>query len=107
MSRKMRIRAPQDWLLPIVVSAVISMIASGCGNEEENRPTGALNLGGGTGFGGAVLSIGTCDESDEARECKVYHHQANGVTSCFSGVQFCEDGQWSDCLASDSEPSAE
>lgn len=95
------------WLGRASVVGVIAVIAAGCGAEEESRPAGAANLGGDTGFGGAVLSIGSCDEDGDPRECKVYHHQANGVVSCYSGVQFCEDGRWTDCLAADTTPATE
>lgn len=95
------------WVPAAAALVLLSMVSSGCGVEGDERPGGTLNLGGERGFGGAPPSLGACSQEGEQKECTVYVHQANGVTSCFSGAQFCDEGEWSDCLPLDQIPISE
>lgn len=38
-----------------------------------------------------------CEEGAQ-RECIVRRRQGNGVVSCWTGTQFCVDGEWSECF---------
>lgn len=69
------------------------MFSVGCAGSDEAAP--ALDLG----MGGAppMPQAGPCEEGEQ-RECSIVIHQASGVKSCFTGVEFCVDGEWSDCL---------
>ncbi len=44
-----------------------------------------------------------CDEGAQ-RDCQIIIDEANGVRSCWQGVQFCVEGSWSDCFVDDAEP---
>ncbi len=72
-----------------VFLAALGMLACG----ESERPP--LKL---AGLGSQALGVeeGPCDSS-EPRQCSTKHEQANGVVSCFTGLQHCEDGQWGAC----------
>lgn len=91
--------------------AVWAFVATGCAGAEPppfvSKPSkgsgggagegGAQGMAGETGSGGR--SNARCDE-DEQRECVVFVQQANGVTSCWKGFQYCVNGAWTDCLES-------
>ena len=77
-----------------------------CGSEGEDSPPAALDLGGGgLGGGHTIIDVGACD-GDEGleKECTIYIEQASGVTSCFTGFQYCSAGRWTECLDPDHDP---
>jgi hypothetical protein len=96
----------RKWWVVLAASATLFS----CGGPERETP-GRWNGGGGEGgLGGQsnVISVGNCGDSEaEDRPCKVYHQQANGVTSCFNGIQYCDGGRWSDCIDPDNDPRVE
>ncbi len=44
-----------------------------------------------------------CDEGAQ-RDCQIIIDEANGVRSCWQGVQFCVEASWTECFVDDSEP---
>jgi hypothetical protein len=90
---------------PLYLAVLLSgaALALGCSGEgETDRPTG-IDHG---GMGGAGVHVGGCND-DEERSCSVTFHQANGAKSCFTGLQFCEAGMWSDCFEPEHDPRVE
>lgn len=84
--------AAQRVRLPAVMAAWgLALALVGC-NENERPP---VNL---DGLGSSDLGVeeGPCD-AKEPRQCSIKHEQANGVISCFTGVQHCEEGRWGVC----------
>lgn len=105
-SRKPALSQRKWW---VVLAASATLFS--CGGPERETP-GRWDGGGGGegGLGGQsnVISVGNCGDSEaEDRPCKVYHQQANGVTSCFNGIQYCDGGRWSDCIDPDNDPRVE
>jgi hypothetical protein len=83
---------------------------TGCGSGDSRRPTvkpptsqggeggAGPGLGGaGPGSSGGRSGAPDCDEGEQ-KECTVYVQQASGVTSCWYGIQFCVDGEFTECL---------
>lgn len=90
-----------------LISSVL-LLACGGPERETAAPWGGGGGEGGLGGQGNVISVGTCGSGEaEDRECKVYHRQANGVTSCFVGIQYCDGGSWSDCIDPNNDPRVE
>jgi hypothetical protein len=85
------------------VALVVSIaFTSACGPAQETGtgvPTtgsgGGGNGGNGTGGEGGDPDV-PCPEG-ASRDCKVDLGQHGNVSSCFQGVQHCEDGQWGLC----------
>ena len=97
------------WLVALGASVLGSLIA-GCGNKGDERAAAPLGDGNVGGFGGGhpVGPVGACNGDETLQEhCSVYITQASGVTSCFSGFKFCDDGIWSECLDRDRDPRIE
>jgi len=82
-------------------AVALILLTAGCGGSDQDRPTGATGLGGAAGDHD-VLSAGPCEEGYQ-QTCSATIHQANGIKSCFRGTQFCVDGRWSECLASEDD----
>ena len=93
-------RSSPSYLAVALSCAVASLACSGEGEFE--RPTG-IDQG---GMGGAGIQVGRCT-ADQERDCSVTFQQANGAKSCFRGVQFCQDGAWSDCFEPVNDPRVE
>lgn len=74
-----------------MLAAVAVPLGIGCGSPDAARPP--LVDGGGLGPG---VSTGPCEEGIE-RECGYKLDQANGVVTCYEGVQVCDGGEWSEC----------
>jgi hypothetical protein len=64
-----------------------------CGGSDQERPDG---IGFGGGNGNQFPDEGPCEDGT-AETCSATIYQANGVKSCFRGVRFCTDGEWSAC----------
>lgn len=94
-------KSPPLFLLLALTLTLLLHI--GCsGTDHAPPPPPPLAMGGQSGDERPI--VGAC-EGDETleRKCTVYITQSNGVTSCFSGIQFCEDGKWSECFGTDYE----
>lgn len=89
----------------------VALTASGCGAAEGERPdyAGDLGEGGamGTDTGSGTNGHGSSCPEGTVRDCRITIHQANGVTSCWDGVQLCENGSWSRCMDPDDVESAD
>lgn len=68
-----------------------TLVAAAC--SVEHQPGGSSHRAPPGDRGGAADA---CADGDE-RTCSVELAPHNGVTSCFGGVQRCEDGVWSAC----------
>lgn len=68
---------------------VITSIALLLGCSGKDRPPG-------TDLGSPGISSGPCSEGTQ-RACGVTLEQANGVLSCYRGVQKCQEGFWTGC----------
>jgi hypothetical protein len=44
-----------------------------------------------------------CDEGAQL-DCQIVIDEANGVRSCWQGVQFCVEAHWTECIALEDEP---
>jgi hypothetical protein len=92
--------------LALLLTSVL-LLPIGCGATDHAPPPPPTSpTGGQAGDDGPM--IGAC-EGDETleRTCTVYITQSSGVTSCFSGVQYCDDGKWSECFGVYDEPRTE
>lgn len=100
----------------LVGFALWAFMTAGCAGAEpppfiNKPPKGSGGEGGEQGMGGAPddgsggRSSG-CKE-DAQQECTIYVQQANGVTSCWSGLKFCVDGSWTECLDTGSAPATQ
>jgi hypothetical protein len=92
-----------------LAAMALGIALSACGSGGDRKPNVPPHLGaggeGGAGIGpgGASGTGGRVDggpdcEAGEQKECTVYVEQASGVTSCWKGVKFCVDGEFSECL---------
>lgn len=88
------------------VGLLVASCLSACDGPED-RPGSDLGMGGDGPLGPPpkedTIKLGACEDPEATFECSVYYEQANGVTSCFYGIQYCVGGEWSDCL----DPTAE
>lgn len=87
-------------------------LGTGCGAEDSHPDYdgGALGAGGSDSDDPRNSDThshqGSCPEGS-VRDCRITIHQASGVTSCWDGVQFCEDGTWGGCMNPDDVESAD
>jgi hypothetical protein len=83
----------------VVVAAVLSLVISGCGADQQFAPPSPLQEGsGGVLVGGsAPYLVGPCDSEGETRHCSVNLGTQGEVLTCVEGTQTCVDGTWSDC----------
>jgi len=85
---------------------VLAPFATGCVVEEEPPPLG-VPAASDNPDGDLPEETADLPQDDdlegyecndrEARGCKIYLENHNGTQNCFIGVQYCEDGYWSDC----------
>jgi hypothetical protein len=86
-------------------AALLVLLSVACSGEQEaDRPAGLENSG---NMGGAQVGEPTLCKDAAERVCSVTFHQANGAKSCFTGIQFCEGGIWSECFDPANDPRAE
>lgn len=89
-------------LLPLLASlTLLSMLSWGCAGDGD-RPDGVSSFGG-ANHGPTTTETGKCRENGAEQECLVNVQQANGVKSCYQGVQFCVESKWTQCLPPDTE----
>lgn len=73
----------------------------GCSGEGD-RPSGPSNIGGEGGEGPVrgptTTDTGNCSEDGKQQDCLVNIQLSNGLKSCFRGIQFCVDSDWTECL---------
>jgi len=75
------------------------LLLAGCAVDKEQPgygDTSGSEGGAGGDSGWNPPSRPSCDEG-VVRECKIVIHQANGVESCWAGIQECKDGAWAAC----------
>lgn len=85
-----------------VLTATVGLLCASCsGAEEAGRPAGLEDTG---GMGGSNTRQQFRCEADAERTCTVTFNQANGAKSCFTGIQFCDDGAWSACFETEYDP---
>ncbi len=105
-------RITHTWTLPAFridmrhsAASLLLAFACGCsGDDSAGNYDAYSGEGGALPFFGATTQSGACDTEASRRTCSVYVQQANGVKSCFQGIQYCEQGVWTQCLEStDSE----
>jgi hypothetical protein len=83
-------------------AASLGLLSVACsGAEEAERPAGLEDAG---SMGGSNTPQEVGCEGDAERSCTVTFNQANGAKSCFTGVQFCDDGAWSACFEPEYDP---
>lgn len=89
------------------LGALLLLLASGCGAHEGDHPSyGDAGSAGGAGGSSNPEDSGTqsapsgCSEG-HVRECRITIKQASGVTSCWDGLQLCQNGVWSRCMDPD------
>jgi hypothetical protein len=102
------LRSPLLKSLQVGVLAVLALAFSGCAVEaDDERPAQwSKTTQPQTGSDRAEPAPRTrCDEGAQ-RDCQIIIDEANGVRSCWQGVQFCVEGLWSDCFVDDSEPTS-
>lgn len=73
------------WLL-----LVSCLAALGCSSGEPPPAVGGKVPGGN-------YATGPCSDGQEYR-CSATLEQANGVLSCWTGIQLCEEGTWGPCI---------
>ena len=92
-----------------LVSLLLTLGVVACGSGD--RPDSSESAGSphvtpsGTSSGSEFpttddVATGACDSGD-ARDCRVWLPEVNGVKNCFVGTQVCVDETWSACLADD------
>ena len=74
-----------------------SLALGGC-SGEDGAP--AWMAGGASGSMDFEEASGPCELGTDA-VCTETIEQANGVTSCYRGMKYCVDGEWSACLDPD------
>src|SRR5690606_7759562 len=84
--------------------ALLSILSTGCSATGSERPDGVDGLGGASGnHGPTTTETGKCKDNGAEQECLVNVQQANGVKSCYQGIQFCVEDKWTVCLPPDTE----
>ncbi|HSC88257.1 MAG TPA: hypothetical protein VLC09_13335, partial [Polyangiaceae bacterium] len=88
---------PGAWHL-LLALAVCLLFAAGCGTDGDTRPGMLSDEGiGGESNGSDGYGYGQPCDAGADRACSVTIEQASGVTSCWKGTQYCEDGKWGVC----------
>jgi hypothetical protein len=67
-------------------------LALACSSGEER----VFATGGGT-VSKLPPTVETCEAEGEARECGETLNERDGIVTCFTGVEVCADGHWTEC----------